>query len=265
MPVKLLAGRFTLIFFILFSIALIPISRFDQNITTSIRIFLVDAVTPIFNVMSHPVYFLKNVVEDIDTIFHLRSEVRRLTDENNKLMAWQQIGYRLTYENNSLRELLNVSSEPPIQNISARIIADTSGLFVRTFIINAGSINGVEKGQAVVSSRGLVGRISETGLRSSRVLQITDMNSKIPVIVSPSNQRAILSGDNSDNSRLLFLTDKKEDLIDNYVLTSGHGGLFPPGIRIGTVSQFVNGSVKVRSFVNWSQVEYVKVLRFNKD
>ena len=195
MPVKLLAGRFTLIFFILFSIALIPISRFDQNITTSIRIFLVDAVTPIFNVMSHPVYFLKNVVEDIDTIFHLRSEVRRLTDENNKLMAWQQIGYRLTYENNSLRELLNVSSEPPIQNISARIIADTSGLFVRTFIINAGSINGVEKGQAVVSSRGLVGRISETGLRSSRVLQITDMNSKIPVIVSPSNQRAILAGD----------------------------------------------------------------------
>ncbi|MAR79028.1 MAG: rod shape-determining protein MreC [Rhodospirillaceae bacterium] len=265
LPVKLLAGRFTLIFLILFSVAIIPISRFDQNITPSVRVFLIDAFTPIFNVISHPVYFAKNTVSELNTIFYLRSEVKRLTEENEKLMNWQQVGYRLTYENNSLRELLNVSEEPAIQNVSARIIADTSGLFVRTFIINAGSANGVKKGQAVVSSRGLVGRVSEAGIRSSRVLQITDMNSKIPVIVSPSNQRAILAGDNSDNSKLLFLTDKNEDLINNYVLTSGHGGLFPPGIRIGTVSQFVNGSVRVRPFVNWSQVEYVKVLSFSKD
>ena len=265
LPVKLLAGRFTLIFLILFSVAIIPISRFDQNITPSVRVFLVDAFTPIFNVISHPVYFAKNTVRELNTIFYLRSEVKRLTEENEKLMNWQQVGYRLTYENNSLRELLNVSEEPAIQNVSARIIADTSGLFVRTFIINAGSTNGVKKGQAVVSARGLVGRVSEAGISSSRVLQITDMNSKIPVIVSPSNQRAILAGDNSDNSKLLFLTDKNEDLINNYVLTSGHGGLFPPGIRIGTVSQFVNGSVRVRPFVNWSQVEYVKVLSFSKD
>ena len=265
LPVKLLAGRFTLIFLILFSVAIIPISRFDQNITPSVRVFLIDAFTPIFNVISHPVYFAKNTVSELNTIFYLRSEVKRLTEENEKLMNWQQVGYRLTYENNSLRELLNVSEEPAIQNVSARIIADTSGLFVRTFIINAGSTNGVKKGQAVVSARGLVGRVSEAGISSSRVLQITDMNSKIPVIVSPSNQRAILAGDNSDNSKLLFLTDKNEDLINNYVLTSGHGGLFPPGIRIGTVSQFVNGSVRVRPFVNWSQVEYVKVLSFSKD
>ena len=88
------------------------------------------------------------------------------------------------------------------------------------------------------------------------------MNSRIPVIISPSNQRAILAGDNSDTSKLLFLKDKKQDLLNNYVLTSGHGGLFPPGLRIGTVSQIIDGSVRVRPFANWSQVEYVKVLNF---
>tara|TARA_Y100001970_G_scaffold280779_1_gene390327 strand:+ start:998 stop:1747 length:750 start_codon:yes stop_codon:yes gene_type:complete len=249
----------------LFSLAIIPISRFDQNISTSLRVFFIDAFSPIFSVISKPVFFAKKVSKEVNIIFNLHSELKRLKKENEQLIVWQQVGYRLTYENNSLRELLNVSKEPIIKDISARIIADSSGLFVRTFIINAGSINGVSNGQAVVSSRGLVGRISEAGHRSSRVLQITDMNSRIPVIVTPSNQRAILAGDNSDTSQLLFLTDKKQDLINNYVITSGHGGLFPPGIRIGVVSHFDEGSVRVRPFVNWSQVEYVKVLKLKDD
>tara|TARA_Y100000589_G_scaffold329036_1_gene374581 strand:- start:2764 stop:3597 length:834 start_codon:yes stop_codon:yes gene_type:complete len=265
LPVRFLTGRFTIIFFILFSLAIIPISRFDQNISTTVRVFIIDAFSPIFNVISKPVFFAKRVSKEVNTIFNLHSELKRLAKENEQLMVWQQVGYRLTYENNSLRELLNVSKEPLIDGISARVIADSSGLFVRTFIINAGSLNGVDSGQAVVSSRGLVGRISETGLRTARVLQITDMNSRIPVIISPSNQRAILAGDNSDTSHLLFLTDKKQDLIDNYVITSGHGGLFPPGIRIGLVSHFDEGSVRVRPFVNWSQVEYVKVLTLKDD
>ncbi len=265
LPVRVLTGKFTIIFFLLFSLAIIPISRFDQNISTALRVFFVDAFSPIFNIFSQPIYFAKQVTSEVNTLLYLRSEIKRLSNENEKLMVWQQVGYRLTYENNSLRELLNVSKEPLIKDISARVIADSSGLFVRTFIINAGSVSGVKKGQAVVSSRGLVGRISEAGLRSSRVLQITDMNSRIPVIVSPSNQRAILAGDNSDTSKLLFLTDKKQDLINNYVLTSGHGGLFPPGIRIGTVSNIVEGFVRVRPFVNWSQVEYVKVLNLNNN
>ena len=117
------------------------------------------------------------------------------------------IGRKLEVENNALRKLLSVNEEPSSLVVTARVIADSGGFFVRTLILNAGTSQGVKKGYAVIGSNGLAGRIVEAGTRSSRVLQLSDMNSRIPVMISPYGQRGILVGDNTKRPSLLFLNN----------------------------------------------------------
>tara|TARA_Y100000590_G_C15515226_1_gene937019 strand:- start:165 stop:998 length:834 start_codon:yes stop_codon:yes gene_type:complete len=252
--------KFALVFFILLSLTLVPISLFDSKTTSNVRILLIDAVSPILNVMSRPVFHAKSLVNEINQLLSLRSEVEKLRHQNKKLLAWQAVGRKLEIENNELRQLLTVTEETPPSFLTARVIADSNGLFVRTIILNAGKRDGVKNGYAVANSEGLVGRIVEVGERSSRVLQIVDLNSRIPIMISPSGQKAILSGDNSDTLNLLFLSSKQNLSVGNYIVTSGDGGLFPSGVGVGYISSLNEGSVKVRPFVKWRQVNYVKVL-----
>ena len=252
--------KFAFAFFVLLSLTLVPISLFDSKTASNIRVILIDAVSPIFNVMSRPVFHAKNLVNEVDQLFYLRSEVEKLRNENKILLNWQAVGRKLEIENNELRKLLTVTEEKLPSFLTARVIADANGLFVRTIILNAGKRDGVKNGQAVANSEGLVGRIVEVGERTSRVLQIVDLNSRIPVMISPSGQKAILSGNNSDTLNLLFLTSKQNLSVGNYIVTSGHGGLFPSGIGVGYISALDEGNAKVRPFVKWRQINYVQVL-----
>lgn len=255
--------RYALAFLVLFSVALIPLSKFDPESVSVVRIVLVDSISPVLNLLSHPVSFGKTILAEFNQLAELRTEVKRLSSENRSLLKWQAVGRRLEAENNAFRDLLSVENEPATKTITARVIADTGGLFVRTLIINAGRGDGVKDGQAVLSVEGLVGRIVETGESSSRVLQLADFNSRIPIVISPSGQRAILAGDNTDWPQLLFFTNKQSISLGNYVLTSGHGGLFPPGLPVGVISKVGEGLVRVQPFINWHQIEYVKVLNYS--
>ena len=240
--------RLGLLILILISIVFLPISKFNSDLSSDFRVIFVDSITPLLNVVSRPVYFTKSLSNEIKEIIYLRSELKRISSENKVLNQWQDIGRKLEIENNNLKKLLTVSDEPNSKFVTARVIADSGGLFVRTLIINAGSLDGVEKGFAIVSSDGLVGRIVETGSHSSRVLQLSDMNSRIPVTISPSGQRAILAGDNSSQPILKFITNKQKLSLGDYVLTSGNGGLLPPGIRVGIISSLDNSTPKVQTF-----------------
>ena len=254
--------RLGLLILILISIIFLPISKFNPELSSNFRVVFVDSISPVLNVISRPVYYAKSLSNEVKEIIYLRSELKRISSENKVLNQWQDVGRKLEIENNNLKKLLTVSDEPRSTFITARVIADSGGLFVRTLIINAGSLDGVEKGFAIVSSDGLVGRIVETGSHTSRVLQLSDMNSRIPVTISPSGQRAILAGDNSSEPILKFLSNKQKLSLGDYVLTSGNGGLLPPGIRVGIVSSLDNSNPKVQTFINSSTIEYVKVINY---
>jgi len=108
----------------------------------------------------------------------------------------------------------------------------------------------------------LIGRIAEVGEVSSRALLITDLNSRIPVLVEQTRDRAILAGDNSDQPRLLYLPPNLALATGARIVTSGDGGAFPPGLPIGTVAATGDGGVRVRPFANWSRVEYVRIIDY---
>jgi rod shape-determining protein MreC len=185
-----------------------------------------------------------------------------LRDENTRLLNWQTLARQLDNENRVLRAQLNYVPDPDPAFITARVIGDTGGAFVDSMLINAGSRDGVRKGQAVTVREVLVGRIAELGTQSARMLLVTDINSHIPVVIEGSRAQAILTGDNENRPKLDFLSPNAAVNPGDRVVTSGHGGAFPPGIPIGVVASVQGIDVRVEPFVNRYQLEYVTVVEY---
>src|SRR5690606_4385105 len=118
--------------------------------------------------------------------------------------------------------------------IATKILGDSSGPFIRSALVNAGETHGVLKGQIVINYNGLVGRIIEVGSKTSRVLLITDINSRIPIITASSRERGIVVGNNTDLLSLLYLPEDTRVQIGEIIFTSGDGESFPSGVPIGT-------------------------------
>ena len=129
-------------------------------------------------------------------------------------------------------------------------------------LINAGSRDGLGRGQAAMTGHGLAGRVTAVGLQSARILLITDINSRVPVIVQSSRDRAILAGDNSRLPRLAFLPSNASVNSGDIIVTSGHGGIFPAGLPVGRVSRSDDGVVRVNPFVRFEKLEFVRVIDY---
>ncbi len=259
---KLLAQRFAFLSLVMASFALMLLGKADTVLVERVRVAVGDAVAPLLDVMSRPAGAIAEVVGAVHDLAELRAENVRLKAENAKLMHWQMVARQLDNENRAFRQQLNFIPDPDPSFITTRVIGDTGGAFVHSMLINAGGRDGVRKGQAVIAGEVLVGRIAEVGQRSARVLLLTDINSRIPVVLEGSRAKAILTGDNSDRPRLSYLSPNTNASPGDRVVTSGHGGAFPPGMPIGVVSSVQDGVVRVEPFVHRYQLEYVTVVDY---
>lgn len=259
---KVLAQRFAFLSLIMASFALMLLGKADALLVERIRLAVSDTVVPILDVLSRPTAAIADVVGNIREMSSLRAENARLRDENARLMHWQTVARHLDNENRALRSQLNFIPDPDPSFITTRVIADTGGAFVHSMLINSGSRDGIRKGQAVIAGETLVGRVAEVGVRSARVLLLTDINSHIPVMLENSRAKAILTGDNSDRPRMAYLSPNTTAAPGDRVVTSGHGGAFPPGVGIGVVSSVQDGVVRVEPFIHRYQLEYVTVVDY---
>jgi rod shape-determining protein MreC len=251
-----LVQRFAFVLLIGSAFTLMLLGRFDNVAVERVRLGIVDAFTPIMDVVSRPASAVNEVVG-------LRSEVARLTEENNRLLRWQTVARRLEAENAAFRGLLGAKPQTSSFLIAARVVADAGGPFVRTVLLNAGRRDGVVKGQAVVNANGVVGRVAEVGERSSRILLLSDLNSRVPVVNERSGQRGVLTGDNSEWPLLVFLPNQAQVQPGDRIVTSGHGGLLPPGLPIGVVASTSDNVVRVQPLVDWHRIEFVRVVQYD--
>lgn len=263
LPFRAMLQRLGFALLIATAFALMLLGRLDNSVVEQTRLAIVDAVAPIMEVVSRPAAGFNRVVDGINEQLHLRREVARLQEENLRLRQWQIVARQLEADNAAYRSLLNSKSDVVPSFVSARVIADAGAPFVRTVLLNAGYRDGIRRGQAVMNADGLVGRISEVGGRSSRVLLLSDLNSRVPVLNSKSSQRGVLSGDNSDWPNLVFLPNHAQIAPGDRIVTSGHGGLFPPGLPVGIVGSVRDGNVRIQPFVDWHRLEFVRVVRFD--
>jgi rod shape-determining protein MreC len=254
--------RITFPLLVLLSAMMIILGKADQAMLESWRNAVVDAAAPTLELFSRPASLLDSLVTRARGIVAAYQENERLQEENARLLGWQQAALKLASENAQLRGLLRVSPEPATSYVTARVIANSGGAYVRSVIVNAGRENGVVRGQAAVTGEGLIGRVSEVGSRAARILLITDLNSRIPVIVEGSRQRAVLAGDNSERPSLRYVETSATIRIGDRIVTSGQGGVFPPGLPVGIVAAFDGELARVEPYAVLSRVDYLRVVDY---
>ncbi|TAN56689.1 MAG: rod shape-determining protein MreC [Rhodospirillales bacterium] len=260
--VKQLAQRFAFATMAAAAFALMLIGKADTVLVDRLRTTAVDTVTPLLEMLSRPAATMAEMVDNVRQLAHIRTDNTVLRDENQKLMRWQEAAKRLESENAQLKSLLNFVPGPDAGFVAARVVADSGGAFAHSVLINAGSTEGVRKGQAVVSGEGLVGRVHQVGQHSSRVLLLSDLNSHLPVMLETTRTRAIMTGDNSERPKLNYLSDTLRLVQGDRVVTSGHGGVLPPGLPVGLMNQGPDGVVRVEPFVDRHKLEFVRIIDY---
>ncbi len=156
-PLKAWASRFALLLLVGAAFGLMLIGRTNSFIVEETRTAVTDMVTPILDAVSQPVETFSGVIDQAEALANLRSENLALKEQNIRLLQWQAVARRLEAENAALRSLNRMVPDPAMSYITARVVGDPGGAFVRTVLINAGERNGVEKGQAAVTADGVRG------------------------------------------------------------------------------------------------------------
>jgi rod shape-determining protein MreC len=260
--VRLALHRFALVVLVVAAFAAMLIGKADTVLVENARVLALDLASPALEAIARPVAVANRTIADLKEFATLREENARLREENTRLLAWQTAARRLENENTRLRDLANFREGPEASFITARIVGDSVSAYVRGALLNVGRKAGVTPGQAVVTGEGLAGRVAEVGDNSARVLFVTDVNSRLPVQVERTRERAILAGDNSALMRLTLAQTLQGVQRGDRIVTSGHGGSFPVGIPVGEVVQTESGSVKVRPFADFSRLEFVRVVDY---
>ncbi len=259
---RLLAQRFAFVSLIVAAVALMIVGKADILLIERTRAVVADALSPILDAMSRPAATVAEMMDNVRELANLRAENARLKAENARLQHWQTLARRLESENVVLHEHLNVIPDPDPAFVTARVVGDLGSAFGHSMMLNAGARDGVRKGQAVLAGEVLVGYIAEVGERAARLLLLTDINAKLPVMVEASRTRAILSGDNKERPKLNYLTGSAAVAVGDRVVTSASGAAFPPGIPIGQVASTSDGIIRVEPFVRRHELEFVTIVDF---
>lgn len=253
-------GRASLVLMILASLALIVVSRTSPETRSAIAAPIADSAAPALDVLSRPVSAFQDVRNWFSNLANIYAQNAELREANRRLMQWQHVAVQLEAENNALRELLHYTAEEKLRFTTAKIISDRGGPFTRTVMINAGTGLGMAKGLPVINNDGLVGRIIEAGDHSARILLLTDINSRIPVITSDSRERAIATGNNTDMLNLLYLPDDTQVAVGEKLVTSGDGKTVPAGLPVGEVVRVEDGMVEVRPYASRQRLDYISAI-----
>ena len=245
------------------SFAVMLLGRADPLLVERARMGLDDLLVPVFAAAAGPLARARQALADLDELYALRAENARLRDENAALRRWQAVALALDAENASLKAQLNWIPDAAPRFVAARVVADAGGAYARSVLIQAGPSGAIRKGEVALDDRGLVGRVTEVGARSARVLLITDMNSRIPVTMQGSGARAILVGTNGPRPRLLYWPEGQPPQEGERIVTSAEANAFPAGLPVGIVHYGATNVPEVDTAARLDQLQVVRVFDYN--
>jgi len=254
--------KFSLITLIFLSILIIILSNLNFKLIQDIRIVINEVIYRSSYFVSIPENKLGEIKIKLSEHLTLYDDYQNIKKELEDLKQNKLSADYLKLENEKLRSLINenVSSN----EILAKVITDKDSPFLKSVILNRGSKDNVKLGMAIMDNSYLVGQIIEVNFTNSRALLLSDLNSKIPVIVQPPSIQAVSSGTGKDYGIIEFTkNDIKYDLSeqDRIIYTSGLGGMFKSGIPIGRI--YKDTGNKIIFFSDFSQLDYVKIVNFN--
>jgi rod shape-determining protein MreC len=250
--------KFSLFALIVLSIIFLSVETIETKPLKYLRAFVKDVIYRGAMVVSTPSKSINNFSDFINQHVHLYDDYSKLKEENNELKNKISEKNFLELENNQLRKLIEEQVSSISNFTSARVMLDKQSPYLNSFIINIGSNKNIKNGMAAMDGKNFIGRIVDVNFFSSRVLLISDLNSKIPVMTEPSANHAILSGRGDSKPTLEYLPKNHNIQDGDKVYTSGKEGIFSPGIPIGEV-KIENDITTVLLFSDLSQITFVNI------
>lgn len=242
------------------SFSLMFIGKADLVAMRDLRMSSNDFLAPVIDFVSAPIRGVETMAEGIRTVASLRAENVRLQAENDLLQRWRRRAEILESENQQLRSVTGTVSDENRSLITARAVTAPGGSFAHTILIAIGDESGIAAGDPVITSNGLVGIVYEVGRAYARVLMISDINARIPVMLASSSWPGLTIGRNGEYLELAFLPAEARPEVGELVLTSGHGGILPAGLAVGRVDRVDGDDIRVRPAVEFRNLGYVSVL-----
>ena len=252
--------KFSLISLIILSVVIIILSNFNFKPIQLVKLGINEAIYRSSYVVSVP----ENKIEEV--ISKIKSHLNFYKNHQNQLIKIENtdeikvLNTILTAENKRLRELIDESINS--EDIFARVLIDRESPYLKSIVLNRGTKDNVKMGMAVMDRNYLVGQIIEVNYSNSRALLLSDLNSKIPVVIQPPFLQAVASGTGKDHGVIEYTKDEyKENQIEKeaVVYTSGLAGIFKPGIPVGKIT---NSSDQLSFFSDFGQLSFVKIVEF---
>ena len=261
-PVRQALAKLTLPVLIAASFALMLLGKADAVLAERARMALADGLAPLYALLAEPVAALRSGIDGVGEVFTLHAENARLRAENERLRQWESVALALDAENAALKANLHWVPDPAASFVTARVVADAGGVYARAVLLSTGPGVHIAKGQVALDDRGLVGRVTELGSRSARVLLITDINSRIPVTLQGSRVHAIVAGTNGPHPRLLYWPEGEMPAEGDRVVTSAEADAFPAGLPVGTVHVVGPNAIEVVPAARLDRLEIVRIFDY---
>ena len=251
--------KFSLLALIIASVILLSLESINSKSLNFVRSAIKDVIYRTSFIASIPGNTISPMYTTIQEHFKIYEQYELIKLELQQLKNQQnQIDY-LKIENDKLKKVIDDTDIYNYESIISKVLVDKESPFLKSVILNKGFNSGLKKGMPVLKGPYFVGRITEVNYLSSRVLLISDLNSKIPVLIEPMGYQAIMSGTGDDLALLDFLPKNHQLEVGNLVYTSGTGGIFFPGIPIGRV-ELIEEKFHVEFFSDLSQLYLINVI-----
>jgi rod shape-determining protein MreC len=261
-PARQILSKLTLPVLIAASFAILLVGKADSLLAERVRIALGDSLAPIYVALSEPLAQARAAVTEIVDLWNMRAENAQLRDENARLRQWQATALALDAENRRLKADLHWVPDPTVAFVTARAVADAGGVYARAVLLALGPNHFIHRGEIALDQDGLVGRVTEVGTRTARVLLITDLNSRVPVLLEPSGGHAIMTGTNGPRPRLLYWSDGAPPREGERVVTSPEAEAFPANLPVGTVRFSAANVPEVQPAAQLDRLEMVRIFDY---
>lgn len=264
-PRRFISERGLMAILLIVALLMMVLSQFSPVLSQRIRGGVFNGLSGVLEVIAVPAKRTTQVVEHVTGLSDMATDLASLRAENIRLKQWYDRALALEAENRSLRSLVHLADLPQSHAVTARVIATSGGSFAQSIILDAGSDKNVSPNSVAMTGSGVVGRTLTVSGNTTQVLLLTDVNSRIPVIIENSRHRGILAGDNSQQPLMMYLPDDASVSVGERVVTSGDAaGIYAPNLPVGVIVSVQKNAIRVQPFADLRRIDYIQLIDFNR-